>query len=448
MVSAAAVAIAVVGVSLGAWLLLKDQLGSVVDERLNRQVGFAIKMDSAGMRTPAPESGPDTPLLQTVFPDGSWLTPPGQAAIPVSATEREVARRERYDTTEDVKINGTAYRVLTRWIHTKQTGANGRAIQIAVDLSEMNGTLARFGLILALTGIVGIAAAGILGYLLTRAGLRPVDRVAAAAEHVASTQDLGAAVPVAHNDPDEVSRVAESINAMLAALGASKAAQRQLVEDASHELATPLTSLRTNVDLLLRAENHPERQLEPEDRQRLLQDVQAQMHELDHLIEEVVELARDPLSGEEVVTLDVSEVVRSAVTRARARTPQFEFQLTEAPVLVRGRASTLERAVLNLLDNAAKWGPSEAPVEVLVRARGASAEIMVADRGPGIADGDLERVFERFHRSREARSMPGSGLGLAIVRQVVQEHGGRAWMAHRDGGGTEAWIQLPLLYPE
>jgi len=134
VVSAAAVAIAVVGVSLGAWLLLRDQLGSVVDERLNRQVGFAIKMDSAGMRTPAPESGPDTPLLQTVFPDGSWLTPPGQAAIPVSATEREVARRERYDTTEDVKINSTAYRVLTRWIHTKQTGANGRAIQIGTEL--------------------------------------------------------------------------------------------------------------------------------------------------------------------------------------------------------------------------------------------------------------------------------------------------------------------------
>jgi two-component system, OmpR family, sensor histidine kinase MprB len=447
MVSAAAVAIAVVGVSLGAWLLLREQLGGVVNERLNRQVGFAIKMDSAGMRRPAPETGPDTPLLQTVFPDGSWLTPPGQAVIPVSATERGVARQEHPDTTEDVKINGASYRVLTRWIRTKQTGANGRAIQIAVDLSEMNGTLARFGLIMALTGFVGIAAAGILGYLLTRAGLRPVGRVAAAAEHVASTQDLGAAVPVAHNDPDEVARVAESINAMLAALGAARDAQRQLVEDASHELATPLTSLRTNVDLLLRAENHPERQLAPEDRQRLLHDIQAQMRELDHLIEEVVELARDPLSGEEVIELDLAEVVRVAVTRARARTPQVEFHLAETPVLVRGRAAALERAVLNLVDNAAKWGPPEVPVEVLVRERGASAEIMVADRGPGIADGDLERVFERFHRSREARSMPGSGLGLAIVRKVVREHGGRAWMAHRDGGGTEAWIQLPSVAP-
>jgi two-component system, OmpR family, sensor histidine kinase MprB len=160
-------------------------------------------------------------------------------AIPVSSTDRQVARGELYDTTEDVKINGTSYRVLTQWIRTKQTGPSGHAVQIAIDLSEMNSTLASFGLVLALAGGVGIAAAGVLGYLLTRAGLRPVDRVVAAAEHVASTQDLSAAVAVDRRDPDEVTRVAESMNSMLTALGASRNAQRQLVENASHELATP-----------------------------------------------------------------------------------------------------------------------------------------------------------------------------------------------------------------
>jgi two-component system, OmpR family, sensor histidine kinase MprB len=197
----------------------------------------------------------------------------------------------------------------------------------------------------------------------------------------------------------------------------------------------------------LRAENHPERRLESADKQRLLQDVQAQMHELDHLIEEVVELARDPQTNEEVEDVDLAEVVRSAMTRARARTPQVDFTLTEAPALVRGQASALERAVLNLLDNAAKWGPPGTPVEVLVRLWGASAEVKVADRGPGIAPEDLERVFERFHRTKEARPMPGSGLGLAIVRHVVTGHGGRAWMSRRSGGGTEAWIQLPQAGP-
>ncbi len=432
-----------VGVSLAAWLLLRDQLSDVVNERLNRQVGFAIKIDSAGMQVPAPDGGPDTPLYQTVFADGSWLAPTGQAAIPVSATDREVARRERYESTEDVKINSTSYRVLTRWIHTKQTGPNGRAVQIAIDLSEMNNTLGRFGLILALTGSVGIIAAGVLGYLLTRAGLRPVDRVIAAAEHVASTQDLRAAVPVESNDPDEVTRVADSMNSMLSALDASREAQRRLVEDASHELATPLTSLRTNVDLMLRAENHPSRRLAPEDRQRLLIDVQAQMRELDHLIDEVVELARDPRSDEETTPLDLAAVVRSAVARARTRTPQVEFQIDAESVEISGRTGALERAVLNLLDNAAKWGPADAPVDVSVRRQASGAVVCVADRGPGVPTADLQRVFERFHRAPEARSMPGSGLGLAIVRQVVLAHGGRAWLTPRDGGGTQAWIELP-----
>jgi two-component system sensor histidine kinase MprB len=107
VVSAAAVAVAVIGVSVAAWLLLRDQLSNVVNERLDRQVVFAVKIDSSGMRSTVQSGGPDTPLYQTVFPDGSSLTPVGQASIPVSATDRQVARRELYDTAEDVKINGT-----------------------------------------------------------------------------------------------------------------------------------------------------------------------------------------------------------------------------------------------------------------------------------------------------------------------------------------------------
>jgi two-component system sensor histidine kinase MprB len=267
--------------------------------------------------------------------------------------------------------------------------------------------------------------------------------VTSAAEHVASTQDLNAAVAPEPGDPEEVTRVASSVNEMLKALAASRAAQRQLIEDASHELATPLTSLRINVELLLHAEQHPERPLATSDRHRLLVDVQAQMHELDHLIEEVVELARDPSTAEDAVQLDFAEVARAALARARTRTPEVFFKLTEEQVVVRGRRTALERAVLNLLDNAAKWGPPGEPVEVRVRRMGDDAEVVVADRGPGIPDTDLERVFERFHRATEARSMPGSGLGLAIVRQTVQAHGGRAWVIRRHGGGTEAWIRLP-----
>jgi two-component system sensor histidine kinase MprB len=136
-------------------------------------------------------------------------------------------------------------------------------------------------------------------------------------------------------------------------------------------------------------------------------------------------------------------VVRDAVGRARTRTPEVPFALTAAPVAVVGKRMSLERAVLNLLDNAAKWSPPGETVGVDVRRRNGVARVTVADRGPGVPEADLERVFERFHRTAEARALPGSGLGLAIVRQVVTSHGGRAWLARRDGGGTEACIELP-----
>ena len=218
--------------------------------------------------------------------------------------------------------------------------------------------------------------------------------------------------------------VAASMNRMLTALGMAREAQRQLVEDASHELATPLTSLRTNIDLLLRAERSPDRKLEGDDKLKLLSDVEAQMGELDHLIEEVVELARDPGSTDEATELDLASVVRTAVGRARTRSPEVSFTLTDQPIMVFGKRSGLERAVLNLLDNAAKWSPPDYPVRVDVRYEGGLADIVVADRGPGVPAAEQERVFERFYRTAEARSMPGSGLGLAIVRQVVTAHGG------------------------
>lgn len=448
MLSAVTVAVAVIGVSLGAWLLLSHQLTTVIDERLNKQVGFATRLASSGTKVPAPNTGPDTPLFQTIFPDGSVLTPVGQQKIPVSKKDQEVARNELSEVRQDISINGANYRVLTKWVHTKQTGPQGHAVQIAVGLSEMQGTLAGFGILLAITGGVGVIAAGALGFVVTRSGLRPVRRVVAAAEHVASSKDLDALVPVEARDPNEVARVADSMNAMLGALKASRDAQRQLVENAGHELATPLTSLRTNIELLLRTENYPERQLSAQDRTRLLLDIQAQMNELNDLISEVVELARDPQSGEETIELNLADVVGSAVTRARARTPHITFSLTQESIMLRGMPGGLERAVLNLLDNAAKWSPADQPVEVTVQRKNNFAQVMVADRGPGVAEWERDKVFERFHRTSEARSMPGSGLGLAIVRQIVQAHGGQAWLTGRTGGGTEAWIQLPITARE
>lgn len=438
--SAAAVAVAVLGVSVAAWLLLRLEMRNEVAGDLGQQGDqVAQHYDPTKLASPPAWVRPDvSTLFGVVEPSGHSRQPRFQSvSLPVTSADVAVALGDSPPVYRDVYIRKVHYMMIT------EHSVRGDAVQLAADLTDQDNTLTHFAVLLIGADAVAIVVAAALGYGLTVAGLQPVHRVAGAAAHVAATQDLNAAVPISQREPAEVASVAASVNQMLTALGASREAQRQLVDDASHELATPLTSLRTNVNLLLRAERNPERQLSESDRQKLLTDIEAQMGELDQLIEEVVDVARDPGYGEEITELDLADVVRAAVVRARARTPDVTFALTEQSVPVIGKRSSLERAVLNLLDNAAKWNPPGEPVYVDVQRLAGLASVTVTDKGPGVPEADLERVFERFHRTDDARSMPGSGLGLAIVRQVVHSHGGRAWLSRRAGGGTVAHIAVP-----
>ncbi len=438
--TAAAVAIAVLGVSLAAWLLLRLEMRNEVAGDLGQQADdISQHYDPTKLASPPAWARSDvSTLFGVVEPNGHSRRPHFQSlSLPVTETDVAVALGDSPPVLRDVRIHHVHYMMIT------QHSVRGDAVQLAADLTDQDDTLTHFAVLLLGADAVAIVVAAALGYGLTLAGLQPVHRVASAAAHVAATQDLHAAVPITPHETAEVASVAASVNQMLTALGMSREAQRQLVDDASHELATPLTSLRTNVNLLLRAERNPERQLSGSDRQRLLIDIEAQMGELDQLIEEVVDVARDPGYGEEITELDLADVVRAAVTRARARTPEVTFALTEQSVPVIGKRGSLERAVLNLLDNAAKWNPPGEPVYVDVQRLAGLAAITVTDSGPGVPDADLERVFERFHRTDDARAMPGSGLGLAIVRQVVLSHGGHAWLSRRAEGGTVAHIAVP-----
>jgi two-component system sensor histidine kinase MprB len=440
ILTATAVAVAVLGVSVAAWLLLRLEMRNEVAGDLAQQADdLAQHSDPTRLASPPAWVRSDvSTLFGVVEPSGHRRQPKFQSvSLPVTAADISVAIGDSLPVYRDVYIRKVHYMMIT------EHSVRGDAVQLAADLTDQDDTLTHFAVLLAGADAIAIVVAAALGYGLTVAGLQPVHRVAGAAAHVAATQDLNAAVPIAHRETAEVASVAASMNQMLAALGMSREAQRQLVDDASHELATPLTSLRTNVNLLLRAERNPERQLSGSDRQRLLTDIEAQMGELDSLIEEVVDVARDPGYGEEITELDLADVVRTAVIRARARTPEVTFALTEQSIPMIGKRSSLERAVLNLLDNAAKWNPPGQPVYVDVQRLAGLASITVTDSGPGVPDADLERVFERFHRTDEARALPGSGLGLAIVRQVVQSHGGRAWLSRRVEGGTVAHIAVP-----
>ncbi|WP_245642319.1 HAMP domain-containing sensor histidine kinase [Nonomuraea candida] len=288
---------------------------------------------------------------------------------------------------------------------------------------------------LMLGGITALGAIGAAwaGLAISRAALRPVGDLTRAVEHIAQTEDLDTRIPV--TGTDEIARLSSSFNAMTAALAGSRERQKQLVADAGHELRTPLTTLRTNIDLLLRSEQTG-RSLDPGAKERLLVNVKAQFAELSTLVADLLQLARGDNDHEPHVELGFHEVVTAAVERARLRGAEVVIDLE--PWYVVGNATSLERAVLNLIDNAAKFSPG-GQVEVKLR----HGRLTVRDHGPGLPEEELPHVFERFWRSPSARGLPGSGLGLAIVAQSVAEAGGTVSLANAPGGGAIATMDLP-----
>jgi two-component system sensor histidine kinase MprB len=294
--------------------------------------------------------------------------------------------------------------------------------------------LRRLGQSLFLAGGVGVLVSALAGWAVARNGLRPVRRLTLAVENAARTERL---TPVPAEGDDEVGRLGAAFNSLIATVEASRARQRQLVADAGHELRTPLTSLRTNLDLLAMAD--ADGGLPRDARAELIEDVRAQIEELSTLVGDLVELARDDPPGAEVETVDLADVAERAVARVRRRAPAvtFETELDSWPVTVEEHA--VERALTNLLDNAAKWSPDGGTVTMRI----ADGVLTVDDEGPGIPADDLPHVFDRFYRASESRGMPGSGLGLSIVRQVAERHGGSVDAEPSPAGGARMSLRLP-----
>jgi two-component system, OmpR family, sensor histidine kinase MprB len=297
------------------------------------------------------------------------------------------------------------------------------------------------GITLPVVGGIGVLIAALAGAAVARAGLRPVDRLTAATERVAATGDLR---PIPVDGSDELARLTHSFNEMLEALAASQEQQRRLVADAGHELRTPLTSMRTNLELLAAADRPGAPTLPESERAELLDDVQAQVAELSTLVGDLVELARDDAPQVVHETLELTDIVMRSLERVRRRAGDVQFVPTLVPWTLVGDSTALERAVTNLLDNAAKWSPPGSAVRVQMRQLDDWSMLLeVADAGPGIADVDLPRVFDRFYRADTSRTMPGSGLGLAIVRQVASRHGGVVWATRAPEGGALLAMRLP-----
>jgi two-component system sensor histidine kinase MprB len=432
--AAAAVALTVVAASFLLYFVAREQLRAPVDEALENRAA-EISLQPLGVIPGSggdpylavrPEFGEARGYVQLVRTDGTVLVPPRQdVRLPVDDAVLAVAGQRDAAFWEDVTVDGQHIRVFTF------AYGPDAAVQVARPLSEVDASLDRIGLFLLLIAAGGVVIAAGLGLVVARAALTPVRRLTETVERVSETHDLSERIEV--DGKDELSRLAVSFNAMLGALEESTRAQRQLVADASHELRTPLTSVRTNIEVLA-----GDRLLPPEDRARLLSDVVEQLEEMTTLISELIELARaeQMMVAPQDVRLDL--LVAEAVERARRNRPEVVYSVELEPVVVEGVPATIERAVGNLLDNAAKWSPAGAEVEVEVR----DGRLTVRDHGPGIADEDLPYVFDRFYRARAARGMPGSGLGLAIVRQVAESHGGDVVAEQAEGGGTRMVLTL------
>jgi two-component system sensor histidine kinase MprB len=367
---------------------------------------------------------------QLLTPEGNVLRSgelgPG---LPVSAATRAVAAGRRGAYFSDATVAGTHVRVLT-----ERTPVGEGAWQVALPLSAVDSTLANLRWVLAGVSLGGILLAAALGLLVSRAALVPVRRLTGAAERVARTQDLGHRIDA--DDRDELGRLAISFNTMLAALESSRLAQRQLVSDASHELRTPLTSVRANLDALAAGAS-----LSDSERARVIDAARAQLAELTVLVGDLVDLSKTAVERAELEDVRLDLAVATAVERARTRTPDCRYVLHAEPCLVRAAPARLDRAIANLLDNACKWGAASGPIEVEV----GEGRLQVRDHGPGIADEDLPRVFDRFYRAPDARGMPGSGLGLAIVRHFAETHGGSVHATSGPAGGATLTLELPAL---
>jgi two-component system sensor histidine kinase MprB len=418
-----AVVIAVVLAAVSAYVVSNNSLIGSLDDTLTQQAGAVANSNAPISNGCTATSGQ---CVQVISQGGETG---GPVVVPVTASVRAVASGKSPGFFSDVTIRGVDARQI---VYPLQNGA----LQITAPLTGVNKELRSLALDLWIIAAVGVTLAVLLGLLVGRTALVPLNSLTEAVEELAETTDVSQRLDA--GGPDELGRLRRAFNRLLAALDSSRDAQRQLVLDASHELRTPLTSLKTNMEVARRLN-----ELAPEEREVLIGDVLTQLDELTSLVGDLSELARGevPALSSGIVSLDsvVADAVSVATTHGRSRNVTFAASIE--PSLVAGSRNRLERAIGNLLDNALKWSPDGGVVEVSCVA----GTVVVRDHGPGVSDEDLVHIFDRFYRAPAARGRPGSGLGLAIVAQVAREEGGSVIAGHAPGGGAIFRFSLPEL---
>jgi two-component system sensor histidine kinase MprB len=454
-VTAVAVTLAVLGAAVTVYVAVRSDLRGQVDTYLRERAQIftagasfippaaafdgvrpaqRAKLETGFPRAvKPPRFGAASGYVQLLSRSGRIEVPDGQGSSPritPDSRDRAIAARGSGSALSDRTVKGTRLRVIT-----VGAGSLG-AILIALPLTQVDHELNEILILLAIVGLTGIAIAAVLGALVARAALVPVARFTRRAEVLTDELDLSQRLEVTGHD--EISRLARSFNRTLDVLERSVQAQRHLVADASHELRTPIATLRGNVQILREADRLP-----VEDQESLQQDIVEELDELTALVSDVVELARETKREQLSDAVRLDRIVGYAVERTRRR-GQLQFEVRLEPTVIWGEADRINRAVSNLLDNARKWSPTNETVEVELQ----EGVLSVRDHGPGFEDSDLPFVFDRFYRADQARKLPGSGLGLAIVRQAAEAHGGYARAENAAGGGARLSVSFgaPVTY--
>jgi two-component system sensor histidine kinase MprB len=438
LIAAASVGIAVLIAVVGCYMLVRHQLRSQVDGSLWAQEKEVAQTGSVGQAPPGipASAGGPAQYVQIVYP-GGFHRGSGGLTLPLTPRVLRIANDQSHTFISDVWVGDNHLRMLTMPVTINSQFP--AALELARPLSSVDNVLAGLRLAFTLLLLGGMAVAAILGRVASRRVLAPLSEVADVARTIAETDDLTRRLRVRADD--EVGRLATDFNAMLDRLESSRdalddsvRAQRQLVADASHELRTPVTSLRTNIEVLLAGA-----ELEAEDRRRLLADVVEQSEELSALVNDLIELARGDQPGADTDDVRLDGVAEESLARARRNAPGIHFDATLVPTLLDGVPERLARAINNLLDNSARHSPPGGTVEVQVGPKG----VEVRDHGTGVDPDDLPYVFDRFFRGRNSRGRQGSGLGLAIVRQVAEQHGGSVSVTNAVDGGAIFNLWLP-----
>ncbi|MFE9575487.1 ATP-binding protein [Nocardia sp. NPDC006044] len=419
-----AVVAAIVVTLATSYRAVSELVGNQIDLSLNDRADAVIAVLPAVL----PERS-DT-IEQLLSADGSARPLlPGHLSLPVSEADHRVARTGSGTAEYNIDLDGEPYGILTK------PRPGGGAVMVAQRYHESeridNEFLWRTGGIT----VIAVALSALLSWLAIGRILRPVRRLLAATEQISTTQDLS--VPLPPTGRDEIGRLTGSFDTMLSALRRSRAQQHRLVQDASHELRTPLTSIRGSAELLQRARGR----LGAEDETKVLDTLVQESAALDDLVAELVELATDQHTAEEPAELDLPAVAEDCAQRFRHRSGRTITVTADEPEPVLARPRALARCVDNLISNAIKFSPADAPVDVHIH----RTELTVRDQGPGIAADDTTVIFDRFYRAANTQGTPGSGLGLAIVADIITAHDGTVFAEH--GPGARIGFRLPPREP-